>query len=138
MPGDSDGLCPSDELAQSTIAVIMSEGIYDIDLLLSNFPKYRTWFIENTFGRKDTFETVSAFRAAIDPEIRHIHWFIIRSKGDTLVDEHQSEGMYGFLKEKSCLVTKSFNTLEEGHDDILKGPRYVDIIDRYIKGLVAA
>lgn len=116
----------------------MSEGIYDIDVLLSSFPEYRTWFIENTFGKKDTFENVSAFRAILDPKSQHIRWFIIHSKGDTLVDERQSEGMYDLLKEKSCLVSKSFDELEDEHNNILKSPKYIGIVDRYIKGVLSA
>ncbi|KAF8557251.1 alpha/beta-hydrolase [Imleria badia] len=135
-PGEPESVCPSDELVQSTAAIIMSEGIYDIDLLLSSFPGYRTWFIENTFGRKDSYEDVSAMEATIDPRAQHICWFVIHSKGDTLVDELQSQGMYDFLREKRCLVSRSFDDLEDEHNNTLKSPKYVEIIDRYIKGVV--
>lgn len=138
MPGDSDSVCPSDELVRSTAAVIMSEGIYDIDLLLSSFPPYRTWFIENAFGTRDTFAHVSALKATIPPNGQHIRWFIIHSRGDTQVDERQSEGMYDSLKEKSCLVFKSFDELEDEHNNILKSPQYVDLINRHVKRVVAA
>ena len=136
MPGDPESVDPSDELVRSTAAIIMSEGIYDIDLLLSSFPGYRTWFIENTFGEKDSFEDVSAIKATIDPRGQHLRWFIIHSKGDTLVDERQSHGMYDFLREKSCLVSSSFDDLEDEHSSILRSPQYIEIIDRYIKGVV--
>ena len=138
MPDDLECVYPSDELVLSTAAIIVSEGIYDIDLLLSSFPEYRTWFIENTFGGKDSFESVSAIKATIDPRGQHIRWFIIHSKGDTLVDERQSHGMYGFLREKSCLVSRSFDDLEDEHNNIIKSPRYIEIIDGYIKDVVAA
>ncbi|KAG8217824.1 Alpha/Beta hydrolase protein [Butyriboletus roseoflavus] len=138
MPGDSVDVCPSDELVQSTAAIIMSEGIYDIDILLSSFPSYRSWFIENTFGQRDSFENVSAIKATTNPKGQHIRWFIIHSKGDTLVDERQSEGMYDSLREKSCLVTKSFDDLEDEHSDILIGPKYIAMIDSYIKRAVDA
>ncbi|KAF8447590.1 alpha/beta-hydrolase, partial [Boletus edulis BED1] len=133
MPVDSESVCPSDELVQSTAAIIMSEGIYDIDLLLSSFPGYKTWFIDNTFGRRDSHENASAIEATIDPRAPHIHWFVIHSKGDTLVDERQSQGMYDSFRGKSCLVSKSFDVLEDEHNDILKSPQYIEIINRYIK-----
>lgn len=113
----------------------MSEGIYDIDLLLLSFPEYRTWFIENTFGKRDTFEDVSAFSASTCPNSQHIHWFIIHSKGDTDVDERQSQGMCDSLREKSFLVSKSFYELEDEHDTIPQCPQYVAMIDRYINGI---
>lgn len=138
MPGDPENVVPSDELAQSTAAIIMSEGIYDIDLLLSSFPGCRAWFIGNTFGRKDSFGSVSAIKATIDPRTQHIRWFVIHSKGDTLVDERQSQGMYDFLRENSCLVSSSFNDMEDEHNDILKSPQYIEIIDRYIERVVGA
>lgn len=136
MPGDPEDVVPSDELVQSTAAIIMSEGVYDIDLLLSSFPGYRTWFIESTFGRKDSFGNVSAIKATIDPRTQHIRWFVIHSKGDTQVDECQSQGMYDFLRENSCLVSSSFDDLEDEHDDILKSRQYIEVIDRYIKRVV--
>lgn len=114
----------------------MSEGIYDIDLLLSSFSGYRSWFIENTFGQRDSFEDVSAIKATVDPNSQHIRWFIIHSKGDTLVDERQSEGMYDSLREKSCLVSKSFDDLEDEHNKILISPKYIAMIDSYIKSVV--
>ncbi|KAH0827076.1 Alpha/Beta hydrolase protein [Lanmaoa asiatica] len=138
MGSDSERVRPSDELVQSTAAIIVSEGIYDIDLLLSSFPGYRSWFIENTFGGKETFESVSALKATIDLRGQHIHWFIIHSKGDTLVDKRQSEGMYDFLSEKLCLVSKSFDDLEDEHNNILNNPKYIEMIGSYIKDVVGA
>lgn len=136
MPGEPESVRPSDELVQSTAAIIMSEGIYDIDLLLSSFPGYRTWFIENTFGSEDSYESVSVIKGSIDPRAQHTRWLIIHSKRDTLVDERQSQGMYNFLREKRCLVSKSFDDLEDEHNDTLKSPKYVEIIDMYIRGVV--
>jgi len=78
---------------------------------------------------------VSVFSAAIYPNSQHIRWFIIHSKGDTNVDERQSQGMYDFLREKSFLVSKSFDELEDEHDTILQLPQYVGMINRYINGI---
>lgn len=138
LQGGSESVCvrPSDELVGSTAAIILSEGIYDIDLLLSSFPVYRTWFIENTFGRRDSFEQVSALKATVDPRGRHIHWLIIHSKADTLVDGCQSQEMYNFLKEKLCLVSRSFDELNEEHDAILDCPKYMEIIRSNIQDVV--
>ncbi|KAF9246193.1 alpha/beta-hydrolase [Melanogaster broomeanus] len=135
-PGET--LRPSDELVQSTTAIIMSEGIYDIDLLLSSFPTYRTWFIEAAFGKRDSFEDVSVLKAPFDPKGDHIQWLIIHSQGDTLVDERQSSAMYDYLSESSRPVTKTFDELGDEHNDILQGTQYVEIINKYIKGLVDA
>ncbi|KAF8843604.1 alpha/beta-hydrolase [Paxillus ammoniavirescens] len=136
MPGDT--LHPSDKLVQSTAAFVMSEGIYDIDLLLSSFPTYRTWFIEHTFGKKDTYEDVSVIRATMNAKGDHIRWLVIHSQGDTLVDERQSSAMYDYLSATLRPVAKTFDKLGDEHNEILQGPQYVEIISEYIKGVVGA
>ncbi|KIJ68989.1 hypothetical protein HYDPIDRAFT_79980 [Hydnomerulius pinastri MD-312] len=137
---ESGEINPCDALVQSTAAIIMSEGLYDMDLLLSNFPTYRTWFIESVFGKNRTYEDVSAIKANMDPRGSHIRWLIIHSKGDTLVDEGQSSAMYNYLVENSGSqwVTKTFDALVDEHNDMLKGDQYVEILGKYIEGVVGA
>ncbi|KAG2756001.1 alpha/beta-hydrolase [Suillus brevipes Sb2] len=127
-----DTLRPSAELLKSTNAIIMSEGIYDIDLLLSSFPTYRAWFIEASFGRRSTYRDVSVTKTISRAEYHHLHWLIVHSKGDTLVDEAQSEAMYQHLLRNVPHITKNFGELVEEHDDILKGVEFVKLVGQYI------
>jgi acetyl esterase/lipase len=127
-----DPLCPSAELLESTKAIIMSEGIYDIDLLLSSFPAYRTWFIEAAFGRRSTYGEVSVTKMNPRVEYSHLRWLIVHSKGDTLVDEAQSEAMYQHLFRSVPHITKNFEELVEEHNDILKGVEFVKLVGQYI------
>jgi hypothetical protein len=127
-----DTLRPSPELLKSTIAIIMSEGIYDIDLLLSSFPTYRAWFIEASFGRRSTYGEASVTNMHPRVECNHLHWFIVHSKGDTLVDEAQSEAMYQHLLRSVPYVTRNFGELVEEHNDILKGVEFVKLVGQYI------
>ncbi|KAG1877886.1 alpha/beta-hydrolase [Suillus subalutaceus] len=127
-----DPLRPSAELLESTKAIIMSEGIYDIDLLLSSFPTYRAWFIEAAFGRQSTYEEASVTKMNPRVEYPHLQWLIVHSKGDTLVDEAQSEAMYQHLLRSVPHITRNFGELIEEHNDILKGVEFVKLVGQYI------
>ncbi|KAG1891243.1 alpha/beta-hydrolase [Suillus subluteus] len=127
-----DPLRPSAELLENTKAIIMSEGIYDIDLLLSSFPTYRAWFIEAAFGRRSTYEEASVTKMNPRVEYPHLQWLIVHSKGDTLVDEAQSEAMYQHLLRNVPHITRNFGELIEEHNDILKGVEFVKLVGQYI------
>ncbi|KAG2041713.1 Alpha/Beta hydrolase protein [Suillus americanus] len=127
-----DPLRPSVELLQSTKAIIMSEGIYDIDLLLSSFPTYRAWFIEAAFGRRSTYEEASVTKMNPRVGYPHLQWLIVHSKGDTLIDEAQSEAMYQHLLRSVPHITRNFGELIEEHNDILKGVQFVKLVGQYI------
>ncbi|KAG1827060.1 Alpha/Beta hydrolase protein [Suillus subaureus] len=124
-----DPLRPSVELLESTKAIIMSEGIYDIDLLLSSFPTYRTWFIEPAFGRRSTYGEVSVTKMNPRVDHPHLHWLIVHSKGDTLVDEAQSEAMYQHLLPSVPHIARNFGDLIEEHNDILKASNLLNLLD---------
>ncbi|KAG2158355.1 alpha/beta-hydrolase [Suillus bovinus] len=127
-----DPLCPSAELLKSTKAIIMSEGIYDIDILLSSFPTYRNWFIEAAFSPRSTYGEVSVTKMTPRMDYHHLRWFIVHSKGDTLIDEAQSEAMYQHLLRNVSHVTRNFEELVGEHNDILKGVEFVKLVGQYI------
>jgi hypothetical protein len=56
----------------------------------------------------------------------------VHSKGDTLVDEAQSEAMYQHLLRSVPHITKNFEELIEEHNDILKGVEFVKLVGQYI------
>ncbi|KAG1754525.1 Alpha/Beta hydrolase protein [Suillus lakei] len=127
-----DPLRPTAGLIKSTKALIMSEGIYDIDLLLSSFPTYRAWFIEDVFGRRSTYVEASVTKMKPRAEYYHLQWLIVHSKGDTLIDEAQSEAMYQHLLHYITHITRNFGDLIEEHDNILKGVEFVELVGQYI------
>ncbi|KAG2157341.1 alpha/beta-hydrolase [Suillus clintonianus] len=127
-----DHLRPSAELLKSIKAMITSEGIYDIDLLLSSFPTYRAWFVEAAFGRRSTYGENSVTKMNPRVEYHHLQWLIVHSKGDTLVDEAQSEAMYQHLLHTIPHVTKNFGELIEEHNVILKGAAFVRLVGQFI------
>ncbi|KAI6096017.1 Alpha/Beta hydrolase protein [Pisolithus sp. B1] len=134
---DANQLCPSDTLLERTKALVLSEGIYDLDLLISSFPTCRSWFIEDAFGERDSYADVSVNKAPTRHHSGHIKWLIIHSKGDTLVDEEQSQAMYNHLKDQSAQVDKSFDELFEDHNEILRCDQYVDMLRRFIEVISA-
>ena len=142
-------LSPSTTLRAAVRGLVLSEGIYDLDMLLHRFPEYKAWFIAPAFG--DRAEYTDGNVAAY--QLRRSHeegteegtdfrtsWMIVHSKGDTLVDEAQSEAMYTHLKslypvDAADRHVQLVADLEEEHDDVLKGDRYVDIVTKFVKDL---
>jgi len=112
----------------------MSEGIYDMDLLLEHFPAYRDWFIEPAFGPHESFVQFSTTRLSLRNST--IRWLIIHSKGDTLVNMAQSKAMYQRLcelYESEAASHVAFDTELDGeHNDILHGDTYIQIIKHFI------
>ncbi|KAH9934638.1 Alpha/Beta hydrolase protein [Fomitopsis serialis] len=76
-----DSLIPSPALLAATRAVIMSEGIYDIDGLLVTYPAYKTWFIAPTFGRLRSYAPWNTASYRSRPGAEHLNWLILHSKG---------------------------------------------------------
>lgn len=105
-PSSSPGfptLEPSPQLLAAIRGVVLSEGIYDLDLLIRSFPGYRAWFVEDTFGPRtpdQSYEDANTTRYNLREGARHVHWLIVHSSGDTLVDTVQSERMAGRLGEE--------------------------------------
>ncbi|KAA1474917.1 alpha/beta-hydrolase [Dentipellis sp. KUC8613] len=135
---DTPSVTPTPELLQAVKGAIFSEGIYDIDLLLKSFPDYRDWFIANAFGDRPSYADVSVATLPHREGGAHIRYLIIHSKGDTLVDQPQSEAMYGHLVHLDGAdttqgrVVKNWGELEEDHNDILRGKEYVRIVGDFV------
>ncbi|KAI0673091.1 alpha/beta-hydrolase [Trametes maxima] len=135
-------LTPDPHLLSISRAILLSEGIYGIDALLRSFPTYKQWFIAAAFGDHDAYPHVNVASYPLRPGAEHIRWLIIHSKGDVLVDQLQSESMYAHLSAlaqgaPSCglpgpMVDKSFDELEENHNELLQGTVYPRIIAEYV------
>jgi hypothetical protein len=120
--------------------IVVSEGIYDIDLLLSSFPRYKEWFIAPTFGSRASYAKFSTSTFPLwNTDIR---WLVVHSKGDTLVNLPQSEIMYKHLynlhdsnRMSGCARVSKNEELDEGHNEILRGDEYVRIVSTFVMGL---
>ncbi len=132
-------LMPSPELLRAIRGVIFSEGIYNIDALLQSFPTYRDWFIANAFGDLSNYNQYAVTSTPLREGASHIHWIIIHSKGDTLVDMRQSQGMYEHLRSLhegnlggSSRVLKSWDDLEDEHNAVLQSGKFLQIVGDFI------
>ncbi|KAG5646677.1 hypothetical protein DXG03_002667 [Asterophora parasitica] len=131
----SPSLTPPPELVQSVKGIVLSEGIYDLDLLLADFPDYLQWFIRPTFGTRESY---TPFSTTTFPLIAtHIKWLIIHSKGDTLVNLPQSEAIYRHLvdlngNEASARVYRNTDNLSAEHNDIFLAQDYAHIVKEFI------
>ena len=127
-------LTPSEGLLQSVRGVIMSEGIYDVDLLLKSFPTYREWFIANTFSDLDAYAAVNTSAYEMRQGGEDIRWLVVHSKGDTLVDEVQSQRMVAQLKtfKSATSHVESYFGLTHEHNDIFLEDRYHEVVSKFI------
>jgi len=129
-------LTPPPEVINAVQAIVLSEGIYDIDLLLSRFPKYREWFIAPAFGDKPSYADFSITRLPLRKTEDDIRWLVIHSKGDTLVDLTQSDEMYKHLLRlytgRAQPVVSKVDDLVEEHDDVLRSETYLKIVSEFI------
>jgi len=122
-------LSPSPELLHSVKAIIMSEGIYDLDTLIANFPNYREWFIQPAFGISESYPQFSVLKY---PARSQFSWLLLHSKGDTFVDQIQTDTMYDHLSQIfPHKVSRNVDDLVEQHDDILRGDRYIELISQF-------
>ncbi|THG95072.1 hypothetical protein EW026_g6514 [Hermanssonia centrifuga] len=143
-PDDSSAvLNPSQKLVASVRGVVLSEGIYDIDLLLRSFPGYREWFIAPSFDDRLSYASFNTLNYEFRQGVEHIRWLVIHSKGDTLVDEVQSEGIYKRL----CALLQDckdgngnaalgsverYWDLTSEHNVILKEKEYPELVSQFV------
>ena len=113
----------------------MSEGIYDLDLLLTSFPDYRQLFVAPTFGHQDSYASFSPTNFPLVH--RHLRWLLIHSEADNLIDLPQSQAMHEHLSrlytpnaEKH--VYSNFHELHAGHDVILGTDKYIRIVTDFV------
>ncbi|KAI0720957.1 Alpha/Beta hydrolase protein [Cerioporus squamosus] len=128
LSGPFPELGPTPQLLAVTQAVILSEGIYDVDALLRSFPDYKDWFIANTFGDRATYSGVNVASYPLRPGSEHIRWLVLHSKADVLVDQLQSETMYAHLVSLKSHVSKNFDDLKDNHNDLLHSDIYAQIV----------
>lgn len=131
-------LVPSPELLWAIKGVIFSEGIYNIDALLQSFPTYRDWFIVNAFGDLPNYNQSSVTSTPLREGASHIHWLIIHSRGDTLVDVSQSRGMYEHVQSLhenaggSGRVLRSWDDLKDEHNAVLQSGKFHQIVGDFV------
>ncbi|KAJ3504969.1 hypothetical protein NMY22_g17743 [Coprinellus aureogranulatus] len=149
---DSDSITPTlqppAQLLKAVKGIAMSEGIYDLDLLLKTFPKYREWFIQDAFGdpcpegdyakfdvTRYQLRKIPVQGAPVTPSIS---WLVLHSSGDSLIDEAQSQKMYRHLVSLhetigDRAIRYDFSTLKAEHDEILRGDEsYIQLISSFV------
>lgn len=139
-PAAFPSLVPSPSLIAATRAIMVSEGIYDIDLLLRSFPAYNSWFIADAFGTRSEYAPFNVAAYSLRPGAEHIRWLVLHSRADTLVDPPQSESIYAhlcaLLWDQGGLgpppVDRNWDELDEEHNDMLKGETYPRIIAQFV------
>lgn len=129
-----------EDIYDTVEAVIICEGIYDIDLLLATFPDYQD-FIDGAFLMDGETSNKSLSRFSVNhyivrPEAK-ARWLVVHSPGDRLVDMPQAEAIYSQLqseyqrigsKSVQELVKSDFTTLKGDHDDLLKTSEFAKLV----------
>lgn len=141
---DSTPITPSlntpARLLDAIKGVVMSEGIFDLDQLLSRFPQYRERFVANAFGDTVKFSDFSVVNYPSRDHMDSTRWLIIHSKGDSLVDIGQSQAMYEhisrlYLKQNLPVdkhVRLDIDELQAEHNDIFKEDKYIEMVSSFI------
>ncbi|KAI0818549.1 Alpha/Beta hydrolase protein [Irpex lacteus] len=136
-------LIPSPRLIASVRGFILSEGIYDLDLLLRSFPAYKDWFVAAAFGERDSYAAVNTIQGIIrkppqppsTPTVKEedkAKWLVIHSTGDTLVDVLQSQGFADNLREQGADVELNDSEVTEEHNDLLRGEVYPTLVANFV------
>ena len=128
MPDGSDTV-PCPQIIDSIKAVVLSEGLYDLSLLLQSFPKYRDWFIEPAFG--PDYSKFSILNAKLHHRV-DFPWLLIHSEGDTLVDVYQTTEMHNHLKSSQAGVIISLFDVVGEHDAILETEEYINVVKKFL------
>ena len=141
---DSTSITPSlntpARLLDAIKGVVMSEGIFDPDQLVSCFPQYRERFVANAFGGIAKFSEFSVLNYSSREHMDSTRWLIVHSEGDSLIDVGQSQAMYEHISrlylKQNLPVDKHvyINTdgLRAEHDDIFKEDKYIEMVSSFI------
>lgn len=123
---------PTLDVLHAVKGAVLSEGIYDLDILLARFPAYRQWFIEPAFGPPDPdYARFSSLTYSLRDEAQ-ISWLLLHSKGDTLVDMAQTEHMHAHLAALDPQrVSLNVDDLVEEHNDTLRSKGYVQLVRQF-------
>ncbi|KAH9951872.1 alpha/beta-hydrolase [Amylocystis lapponica] len=127
-------LVPDPRLLASTRALVLSDGLYDFDLLLHTYPAYKTWFIAPAFGTRTSYAPFNTTTYAPREGAEHLSWLVLHSTGDTLVDMPQSERIHARLCElyPPRRVERNFDELTEEHNQMLQGELYPRLVGQFI------
>jgi acetyl esterase/lipase len=120
--------------------ILVSEGIYEIDLLLKKFPSYAD-FIEGAFGEHESYKPFSTAHYKLRDD-SPIYWLVVHSKGDTLVDEEQAESLWDHLwelydRKAHQYVEANWESLNLEHDEIPRNTEYAAMISQFVRETLA-
>jgi acetyl esterase/lipase len=122
---------PDDALIPHIRSISCSEGLFDLDLLIQNFPSYRRWFLASAFGDQQDYRAVSPVHYSLR-EGSSVRWLILHSTGDRLVDLVQSEAFFAKLTDLGVSPEKDWESLEGDHDQILDTAAYALAIHTFV------
>ena len=130
-------LSPSAGLLAAVRGAITTEGIFDIELLLQDFPTYGVWFIDIAFGGRKNYRDVSVthFR-----ERKCLPWLLVHSRGDDLINLAQSRAMHDWIvesrqsngEESDVGVETEWERFNDEHDAVLQNPELVKRIALFV------
>ncbi|QRW00150.1 alpha/beta hydrolase family protein [Ceratobasidium sp. AG-Ba] len=139
-PSGSNNIVTPPELLANIKGLFLSEGIYDIDLLLKKFPSYSD-FIQGAFGKRESYKEVSPAHYQLRGDTP-IYWLVVHSKGDQLVNEEQAESLWDHLWElydrrAHQYVEADWERLNGNHDEILENQEYADMVAQFVNETLA-
>jgi acetyl esterase/lipase len=129
---------PSPELLDVIKGVVTAEGIYDLDLLLEDFPtEYYTTFIRGAFGEVQLPLEYNSYKAfsLMDKRLKNpkVKWKVVHSPADTLVNIRQAEQYSKSLERLNDLTDVSLDqSLRFEHDELLDSSDFAKMVVDFI------
>ncbi|KAH8106718.1 Alpha/Beta hydrolase protein [Cristinia sonorae] len=137
-------LAPSPALLRATKALLLTEGIYDLDLLLRSFPSYKPWFVANAFGDLPSYAHVNVATFTLRDLSHHLRWLIVHDQNDPLVDTVQSRSFHDHLAALYSAISREENVrldldrlTVKGHNEIFAEDAYIELVAQFVANKVA-
>ncbi|KAG8996907.1 Kynurenine formamidase [Tulasnella sp. JGI-2019a] len=121
---------PSVALLSNVKGIVITAGIYDVDLLYTN-PEYRD-FIQGAFGDRKSYKDISPAFLEGRKGAEHIQWLIVQSAGDSLIRQEQADAMVEGLKKANLSVDMDNTSVSEEHFELLRTPGFYDLVDKMV------
>ncbi|KAG9121039.1 Kynurenine formamidase [Ceratobasidium sp. 392] len=139
-PSESSNIPFPADILSNIKGLFLSEGIYDIDLLLTKFPAYSE-FIEGAFGKHESYKDLSPAHYQLQGD-SPLYWLVVHSKGDKLINEEQAESLWDHLWELydrrgHQYVEADWERLTADHYEVLQNPDFAAMVAQFVEETMA-
>ena len=134
---------PSPRVLRAVRGVVLSGGAYDLDGLIRAAPVAKELYVNVPFGDRPSYEPFNTAEYEFYEGGENIHWLVLRSEGDKVVDRRSNEVMVEHLedllkKTGSRGSVESHWELTTGHNETIHEEEYPRIVQGFVAKCEAA